>query len=251
MRTTHLPVLLRDGVMDPATAALSWLLIEGGVPIVVTGPAPREFRQAILGAMLSIDPTQAWVTLDADAELPTTDHLTAIMRGGVSLGLTLSADDLRDALDRLTRAPNGLPGDAVRRLSLVFVADVSGDGVHLSAVHYLRPAERDALGHVQRRPPAVLTAWDEASGADEHYAWAITPELADRVDRSQADFEERLRDRAAFLAEAARDGVESPADWEMSVRRYLASEPPRIPAPRHPAAAPSPFQGGLTDPHEH
>ena len=237
--------------MDPGIAALAWLLIEGGVPIVVTGRTPAELRGQIIRAMLSIDPARPWVTLDGDEEMPTTDRLSAIVRGGVSLGLTLAADDLRDVLDRLTSAPIGLPEDAVRRLGIVCVADAFDDRARLSAVHYLRPAERDAEGHVQRRPPAVVATWDDVTGAHEHYAWAITPELADRVDRSQADLEERLRDRERFLAEAASQAAASTADWQASVIRYLSTEPARIPAPQHPAATPSPFHGGLTDPHDH
>ncbi|MEZ4598031.1 MAG: hypothetical protein R3C32_15185 [Chloroflexota bacterium] len=32
-----LPELVRDGVLDAELAALCWLMVEGGVPLVVTG----------------------------------------------------------------------------------------------------------------------------------------------------------------------------------------------------------------------
>ncbi len=119
-----------------------------------------------------------------------------------------------------------------------------------AAVHYLRPTERDGQGHIQRRPPAVLAAWDPDQDAYEHYAWAITPELADRVDRSQADFEERLHERSLFLAAAAADDADA-AEQAARIRRYLEAEPPREPAPTRSPATPSPLQGGLTDPDPH
>jgi hypothetical protein len=133
----------------------------------------------------------------------------------------------------------------VRRLGVVIVAEQAGAGLRCAVVHYLRPTERDAQGHVQRRPPAVLAAWDEHADAYEDYAWGITPELADRVDRSQADFEERHHDRSRFLATVAEAGE----GYAERVAGYLATEPPRIPAPKHAPATPSPFHGGLTDPH--
>ena len=72
------------------------------------------------------------------------------------------------------------------------VEGTADDSARCAVMHYLRPTERDGQGHIQRRPPAVLSAWDDATSAFEDYAWAVTPELADRVDRSQADFEESL-----------------------------------------------------------
>jgi hypothetical protein len=152
---------------------------------------------------------------------------------------------LAAVLERL--ADSGLPEDAVRRLGVVVVVAETGLGLRCSAVHYLRPTERDAQGHIQRRPPAVLSAWDDRTDTYEHYAWGITPELADRADRSQADFEERQQARASFLASSVRGT--SGTGFEPRLSDYLATEPPRQPAPAHGAAEPSPFHGGLTDPH--
>ncbi len=108
------------------------------------------------------------------------------------------------------------------------MAEQTEVGLRCTVVHYLRPVERDAQGHIQRRPPAVLAAWDEQDDVYEHYAWGITPELADRVGRSQADLEERQRDRAAFLAATAADDATADEQWAR-VGRYLAAEPdPRV-----------------------
>ena len=70
----------------------------------------------------------------------------------------------------------------------------------------------------------MLAAWDGAVDAYEHYAWGITPELADRVGRTQAQLEDRQRERAAFLAVAALEPV-PPEGHTERVARYLASEP--------------------------
>jgi len=243
MRPTDIISLLREGALDGELAALLWLLVDGGVPIVVAGPAGGAARSTLAGALLATDPARRWVVLEADVEDVTTDRLSALLRGGVGLGLSVPADELEAVLERLTE--RGLPEDAVRRLGVVVIAEETTAGLRCSVVHYLRPAERDAQGHVQRRPPAVLAAWDEQSDAYEHYAWGITSELADRIDRAQADLEERQRDRACFLvAMVTSEGFE----YAASVADYLACEPPRVPAPTHEPAQPSPFRGGLTDP---
>jgi hypothetical protein len=183
--------------------------------------------------------------LDADDTPLGTERLAALLRGGVALGLTLAAPDLGGVLERLAAA--GLPEDGVRRLGVVIVLVETAAGLRCAAVHYLRPTERDGQGHLQRRPPAVLAAWDEAADTFEDYAWGITPELADRIGRSQADLEERRSTRARFLREAMVD----PFTYPRRVARHLAAEPPAEPAPVHQPARPSPFGGGLLDPESH
>jgi len=66
----------------------------------------------------------------------------------------------------------------------------------LAVAHYVRPVERDAAGHLQRRPPAVLSARDSASGVLDHFYWAYTDELADRAGISRHELEDE-RDASA------------------------------------------------------
>ncbi len=232
---------LHDGTLDARTLALLWLLSEGGVPLMVTGPASTEARRRLAAGLLAFQPDRPWVVLDADEEPATPERLSALLRGDARVGITLAADDLEALFEHL--AVQGLPEDAVRKLGVVVVAEETASGLRCTVVHYLRPTERDAQGHLQRRPPAVLAAWDEGADTFEDYAWGITPELADRVDRSQADLEERQADRARFLAGLTVDDA-----YAERVAAYLATEPPRVPAPEHEEAKPSPFSGGLTDP---
>lgn len=236
--------LIRDRTLDAGTQALLWLLSDGGVPTIVAGPAPVAVRRSLASALVAVDPARPWIVLDADEETLDAARLAALLRGGSALGVTVAGSDLEEVLEHLVG--QGLPEDGVRRLGVVVIADETSVGLRCTVVHYLRPTERDAQRHVQRRPPAILAAWDEQSDSFEDYGWGITPELADRVDRSQADLEERQSDRARFLASLQPDD-----DYGARVHGFLASEPPRIPAPPHETAEPSPLAGGLTDPDPH
>jgi hypothetical protein len=231
--------LVARRTLDAELGALVWLLVEGGAPVVVVGPAPLAVRAELASAVVSVDSRLPAVVLDADAEAPTLSRLTALIQGGTGVALVLAARDLEASLERLHDGPAGLPYDAIRRLGVVLVMDVPAPGPRVTVAHYLRPTERDGQGHVQRRAPAVLAAWDEAHDAWEHFAWGVTPELADRIDRSQADVEQRQLDRAGFLTAMARGGATSVEEWRMVVSRYLATEATRTPSTR-PGVIPPP-----------
>jgi hypothetical protein len=252
--TTALPDLVRDGVLDAELASLCWLLVESGVPFVVTGDVDTPERLRLAEALIHLPPDGPSLIVDLDVGRPAMGSLAAFMRGGMRLAAVARAAGLRELIDTASAPPDGLPEDAVRRLGLVLVlANVPTtkpglvtDRVRVVAAHYLRPLERDGAGHVQRRPPGVLATLDVVSGAYDHFAWGLTPELADRADRSQATFEELLEARAAALAALAADAPGAPG-----LIAILAAEPPRVPAPARPAAVPSQLQSPLTDPHIH
>lgn len=240
--------LLREGVLDAESMALLWLLEEGGVPVAVIGEASLSDRTELANAVVSLPPQRAWVVIDADAQPPTTERLAALLQGGVGLAMTMASPDLKTLMQ--DPGPlSGLPEDGIRRLGVVLVLGDVEARSRCTAVHYLRPSERDGQGHIQRRPPAVLATWDDLAGRHEHYAWGITPELADRVDRSQADFEERQHDRAAFLTAAV--DVADDDVLGTRLRAYLEAEPQRVPAPMREPAQGSASGHGLTDPHSH
>jgi hypothetical protein len=227
--------------------------VEDGVPLIVTGERGTPERAAVAAAVLDVAPDRPWVVLDADRELPDAETLGATLRGGVTPAVILRAASLKAAMERLSAPPDGLPEDAIRRLGAVLVLDPDGGmPMRVQAAHYLRPIERDGQGHVQRRPPAVLATWDPVGGVFEHFAWGITPELADRVDRSQADLETRQAARATSLGRlAAAPDRDEPARVRSTIAALVASEPPREPAPVHEPARPSGVHSPLTDPHLH
>jgi hypothetical protein len=249
-----LPELVRDGVLDAELAALCWLMVEGGVPVVVTGEPDVSERLLIADVLIHLPPAAPALIIDLDAGQPDVASLGSFMRAGMRLAAVAAAPGLKELIESATGPGTGLPEDAVRRLGLVLVVGLVPsvtpgpvtDRARVLAAHYLRPLERDGGGHVQRRPPAVLATWDPDVDAFDHFAWGVTGELADRVDRSQASFEELQASRAAGLLALAGEATGAP-----SMEAILAAEPPRVPAPTHPPAVPSPLHSPLTDPHVH
>jgi hypothetical protein len=141
---------------------------------------------------------------------------------GYGLGTSVHADSLEEVFSELGAAPVSLSEDEIRRMGVVLILRLIGPDAQpvrfpegsmeaefgplqpdvqrrVVAAHYLRPLERDGHGHVQRRPPAVLATWDPAADCFEHYAWGITAELAQRVGRSQAEFEREHAARTDYL----------------------------------------------------
>jgi hypothetical protein len=86
--------------------------------------------------------------------------------------------------------------DDTRDLGVVLVIS---DG-RLQVAHYVRPVERDAAGHLQRRPPAVLGARDATTGDLDHFYWAYTDELATRAGITRQQLEDERDARARQLS---------------------------------------------------
>jgi len=145
---------------------------------------------------------------------------------GFALAATTRAGSLRDVLEGLGRPPVSLTGDEQALLGAILVLgsdEVHDDGVvaRATAAHYVRPVERDGAGHLQRRPPAVLATRDEGANELEHYAWAVTAELAMRVGRSRDEFEAAQAARASWLATLAADpSVTSPSAARDAIARF-------------------------------
>lgn len=158
------------GVLDTDLAALLSVLVEHGVPLVVASRGP-EAASALRAALTR------------------------------SAGGVLLADSLEEVL-RLSGAAPGTVPDELRDMGLVLVLRAVDAAPRLVAAHYIRRLERDAGGHIQRRPPAVLAAWNERDGRLEHFYWSITADLADHAGLSLADFERERRSRAARMAHA-------------------------------------------------
>jgi len=158
---------IAHGVLDAELAGLLWVLTDAGMPLVVASRLP-----------------------DAATELRSAFTSSA---GGV-----LIADSLEEVL-RLSGAPAGNIPDELRELGVVLVIGQVGGWARVLAAHYVRRLERDAGGHLQRRPPAILAAWDVSDNRLEHFWWAITAELADHAGMDADELERRQADRAEFL----------------------------------------------------
>lgn len=198
---------IADGVLDEQLAALLWLLCEADVPLCLAG-RPSTGRHDLGAAVSGL--------LDAADGSPAADVRQRVV----------DADSLEDVLGPASAAPGAPIPDQLRGLGTVLVLrDVPGLGRRVATAHYLRPVERDAAGHLQRRPPALLTAWDERGDRFDHFWWGITAELADRTRMAVADFEAAQRDRAAMLAGLAAAGLLVATDLRRGVLALRAGGP--------------------------
>ena len=224
VRTPSLARLVAAGVIDAELAALAWLLLEDGIPVLVVGMevvARDELLDALVAAMPGTRrPDRAAPVgegrLVRVAGTLATSTPPGILRaalgrttGRSGLAATIEGTDLAEALAVLRR--QGLSEDEASFLGSVLVlgptaepdAVMSVRDQRVVAAHYLRPVARDAGGHVQRLGPAVLATWDADRGAYDHFEWGIYPELAARTGRRAGDLESAHRARAEELRSRA------------------------------------------------
>jgi hypothetical protein len=218
------------GALDAPFAALAWLLLERGVPALVAGRDPAA-RAALADALVEALPEERRPgtapggdrlvrvagTVDAATPPGILRAALAATTGRSGLLATLDAADLAGVLDLVAR--QGLTTDESTFLGVVLVvgggADPGGrppaasagassagdDPARVTIAHYLRPVVRDAGGHPRRLGPAVLVAWDPATGTWEDFAWGIGPDLAERCRMRPGDFEAERARREALIAD--------------------------------------------------
>ena len=198
---------ISDGVLDDQIAALVWLLGEHHVPLVVAG-RPGSGRHDLASAFGRLIGARG----NRDADVPSR---------------VISAESLADIVGPAATAPGAAVPDEVRGLGTVLVLrDVPRIGRRLATAHYLRPVERDAAGHLQRRPPALLAAWDEASDRFDHFWWGSTPEFADRTGLTVGDFESAHAERAGLLGQLSAAGMVGQTELEAAVRSVQMTRQP-------------------------
>jgi hypothetical protein len=223
-RLRPLARLVAAGMLDPELAALAWLLLEDGVPVIVCGPG-RGLRDGLLEALV------AALRADRrpDPSAPAAEHRLVRVAGPLAvstppglLGAALAATTGRSGLAATIEATDfpgvlavlhaqGLTDDEISFLGAVLVlgpggepGDVRGGSpARVVAAHYLRPVARDAGGHVQRLGPAVLAVWDPGRSEYDHFAWGIYPELAVRTGGRAGDLEADQRDRTERVGREA------------------------------------------------
>jgi hypothetical protein len=196
--SSSLTGLVAAGALDADLASVVWLLAEGGVPLTVAA-AERDSAQRVRGAFesaVSISGKQA-----ADQ----------VVAGGIVIGRSLE-----DVLAILGGHVGEEIPDGARDLGVVAVVDSD----RVRSVHYVRPVERDGAGHLQRRPPALLGAWDEQEQRFDHFHWGVADELATRAGLGRYDFEDAQVERARLLAGIAEAGISD----DTIVMRQLVAE---------------------------
>jgi len=208
--------------MDAELAAIAWLLVEARIPLVIATPAGRlraggQLLEAVVG---SVRPDVEVADLQAPLRAAGAGNL---VRGRRPAGV-LEAGSLEEVRRVLGGPPLPLDEDALSFLGLVLVlgredGDAAPAGpLRVVAAHYVRPLARDAHGHSQRLPPAVVAAWDAKARRYEHFAWGVLPEIAARLGRKAGDLERDLHHRRDDLAGLAKAGVTSLDE----VRRLIA-----------------------------
>lgn len=235
-----LVTLVQADALDPALAGLVWTLLEGGVPLVVAAPGEETaaLRRRVLGGLVEVaarrrrlvgvlelepsDGADAYAVA-GDLESPPFDPATAravagamsVIDQGLGLAFALDAASLEEVLAALGGSAVRSFQDRASYLGLVLILDDATPAHPLGRVriaHYLRPLSRDAGGHLQRLPPAVLAARDARSGRLEDFSWGVVPELAARVGRPAAELELEVAERTSLLRASAAIGHQLAGD---------------------------------------
>lgn len=211
---------IRMGTLDAELAALTSIMIESGLPLVV---AARGGTSA-----------NGWTGVEARDSV---GH--SLLNGALQPGLgvrtaapvCVEAGSLESVLARMPILSLDAVDESGARVAIVLVLAVDGPDDHwrVSAAHLLRPPLRDAHGHLQRQGPAVLATWDPALRGFEHFAWAVLPELAALIDRRAGDLEAEIAVRADLLAGLAAHRIEDPSAVRLAIEaaRVAAETAPR------------------------
>ncbi|HYL39982.1 MAG TPA: hypothetical protein VET90_01625 [Candidatus Binatus sp.] len=220
-----LVALVAGRTLDAELAALVWLLVDGHVPLLVVPPPARlaAGTQLLRGALRSLG-------RDAEAEVacrPLDRAGAWAIAHGERAGATLGASSLEELRNLLAGPPFLLSRPELTFLGCVLIL-APPDGqpagpLRVTVAHYVRPLARDAAGHPQELPPAVLATWDEARSRYEQFAWGVLPEIAARLGRKAGDLEADLHHRRDDLAGLAAAGVTALADVRPLIAGYRAA----------------------------
>ena len=216
--------LIASATLDAELAALVWLLVEGGIPLVVAAPPDRigAGGQLVAGIMASVRPG---VPAD-EPDRPLGPTAARKLVRGTRAGGVVAAGSLEEVFGVLGGGPLPLSSDELTFLGCVLILGSADDAarpgpagrLRVRAAHYIRPLARDAGGHSQRLGPAVLAVWDDRLARYEHFAWGVLPEIATRLGRRAGDLDRDLHHRRDDLASLAAAGVTSLVE----VRRLIA-----------------------------
>jgi len=226
--------LVRDGVIGGALAAHASLLVDAGVPMVVTSDDTR-LAARVADAFAAASPVPGAAESGREIEIGNAHHfewLTDPTGIGCMDPLAGSAPrsprssrlriarlltDLDPAVARtgLRALRRGFPAlvearatglaellDALRADPHRVPEDdlrrlglvLCFDAAHLTAAHLMRSAETG-----DRRSPVLLSVWDTTRAAWDDFAWAAVPELAERCGLSQPAYEVRHAERLQIL----------------------------------------------------
>jgi hypothetical protein len=238
-----LPGLVAARMLDGPLAALAWLMVERGIPILVAGgdeaaglalidaltgalPARRRPDATAPGSPGGLVRVAGVLARDTPPGVLRAALGTTTARGG--LAALVGAPDLEGVLDVLAR--QGLTNDEASFLGVVLVVEQrpeAGGGPRVVAAHYLRPLGLDAGGHPRRQRPAVLATWDSRDDRWEDFAWGILPDLAQRCRMRAGDFDAERQRRAAALDDLVGRDLLDPGSLSAAAQRLSLEQAPR------------------------
>lgn len=234
-----LRALVADGIADAEFLAHASLLVDAGVPILISGPsATLTTRVADAFALASplpgaaqtgsnieidsghhfewlADPTGIGCMDPLAGSAPRSPRSSRLRIRGLLAGLDPST--ARTALRALARGfPAISDASAVDLVSLLDQlrsdphrlpeGDLRGLGLvvivdqsRLVAAHLLHKGEG-----TERRAPTLLAVWDARAGAWDDFAWAVAPDAAKRCGLTQHEYELRCQERRAILRQGER-----------------------------------------------
>ena len=195
---TVLPTDRRLIRLAGADEGFAWMPEAGELGWRSHGPVSPGLPGAVMVAHLEETDAGTW----GEAAHLAIRALTA----GYSLIASMNGRRLEDVLTSLAAPPVAASEDELARLGVVLLLAEPGPRgpARVAAAHYLRPVARDPGGHVQRLPPAVLAARNDASGGFDHFAWGVTAELAARTGRRPIALEREQAQRAAAISAVVR-----------------------------------------------
>ena len=205
---------IRAGTLDAQLAALTSILVEAGLPLVVAASTGAH-----AGGWSGSNVRDALGRTVLTAGLPPRSRIQT------TAPVTVDAGSLEAVLARMPLLSLEAADEAGARVAIVLVADPdeAGGGWRVRAAHFLRPPLRDGHGHLQRQGPAVLATWDPALRRFEHFAWAILPELAVLIARHAGDLDADVTARADLLAGLVAHNVDDPGAVRLAIEAARAA----------------------------
>lgn len=205
---------IRAGTLDAELAALTSILLEGGLPLVVAAS-----DEASANGWTGADVRDALGRILLTCGLPPPPTIR------IAAPATVDADSLESVLHRMPLLNLDPLDDAGARVAIVVVLDVDqgGGAWRVQAAHFLRPPLRDGHGHLQRQGPAVLATWDPALGRFEHFWWAVLAELAVLIERHAGDLESEIAARTDLLAGLVAHRVTDPGAVRLAIEAARAA----------------------------
>lgn len=199
---------IRAGTLDPELAALTSIMIELGLPLVVAAPtestsggwAGRDVREALGQTLLTCS-----LSPQSNTRTPSP--------------VTVDAGSLEAVLARMPMLSLDAADDAGARVAIVVVLEVDQEAVgwRVGAAHLLRPPLRDGHGHLQRQGPAVLATWDGPAQRYQHFSWGVMAELGLLVEQRAGDLEAILDARTDLLAGLVAHDVDDPGAVRLAI----------------------------------